>query len=139
MSSEIRQQIEAAIKDRPSVTPIGSVRPVKASLPEAIERIVDTLHPAKVILFGSYAYGMPNGDSDVDLLVIMDQVSSHKETYLKVCKLLRPREFPVDILVQASSELQQQTGRPNFFGTKSLHEEKCYMSDSADPRANAVP
>jgi len=115
MSSQVRQQIEAAIKDMPAVTPIGSARPVKTSLPEAIERIVDTLQPEKIILFGSYAYGTPTGDSDVDLLVVMDQVSSHKKTYLQVCKLLRPREFPVDILVKSLGELQPQVGRLNFF------------------------
>jgi len=42
-------------------------------LPEAIqahcEGIIREFHPEKVILFGSYAYGQPDADSDVDLLV----------------------------------------------------------------------
>jgi len=115
MSSKLRQQIKAAIKDMPAVTPIGSARPVKASLPEAIERLVGNLKPAKIILFGSYAYGTPNGDSDVDLLIVMDQVVSRKDTHLAACQLLRPREFPVDILVKSLGELQPKTGKLNFF------------------------
>jgi predicted nucleotidyltransferase len=34
------------------------------------QRVVDQFQPEKVILFGSYAYGQPTEDSDVDLLVI---------------------------------------------------------------------
>jgi predicted nucleotidyltransferase len=34
-------------------------------------RIADRFHPEKIILFGSYAYGRPHNESDVDLLVIM--------------------------------------------------------------------
>lgn len=43
---------------------------------EKIRRYVDELakrfHPERIILFGSCAYGTPNRDSDVDLLVVMD-------------------------------------------------------------------
>lgn len=38
---------------------------------EIKNRIVSGVHPEKIILFGSYAYGTPTKDSDVDLLVIM--------------------------------------------------------------------
>src|SRR5262245_2063535 len=34
-------------------------------------RIAERFHPEKIILFGSYAYGTPHNESDVDLLVIM--------------------------------------------------------------------
>src|SRR5438874_3264843 len=34
-------------------------------------RIAERFHPEKIILFGSYAYGKPHKESDVDLLVIM--------------------------------------------------------------------
>ena len=35
------------------------------------ERIVETFHPQRIYLFGSYASGKPTPDSDVDLLVIL--------------------------------------------------------------------
>lgn len=41
-------------------------------LKEAIKRIIEQFHPEKIILFGSYAYGQPTTDSDIDLLVVMD-------------------------------------------------------------------
>ena len=35
-----------------------------------VELVVETTNPDKIILFGSYAYGTPTDDSDLDLLVI---------------------------------------------------------------------
>lgn len=50
----------------------------QATVPVAIpdiqklaDQIVDRFKPCRVILFGSYASGMPTADSDVDLLVVM--------------------------------------------------------------------
>ena len=45
------------------VTPTGFRQPVQEALPRAIQRIVEALHPEKIILFGSYAYGTPTPDS----------------------------------------------------------------------------
>jgi predicted nucleotidyltransferase len=33
--------------------------------------VAEQFHPDKIILFGSYAYGTPHADSDVDILVVM--------------------------------------------------------------------
>ena len=38
---------------------------------ELAERIAQQFHPERIILFGSYAYGRPTPDSDVDLLVVL--------------------------------------------------------------------
>ncbi len=40
-------------------------------IPLIVEKL-KTIHPYKVILFGSYAYGTPDPDSDIDLLVVLD-------------------------------------------------------------------
>ena len=57
-------------------------------------QIVQQFHPQKVILFGSYAYGQPTEDSDVDLLVIMDTKARPVDRYLRVARLLRRAPFP---------------------------------------------
>ena len=41
---------------------------------EIKDRIVSAVQPEKIILFGSYAYGTPTKDSDLDLLVIMPSI-----------------------------------------------------------------
>jgi predicted nucleotidyltransferase len=95
--------------------PTGFSTPVVQTLPEAVQRIVQRLRPEKIILFGSYAYGAPTPDSDVDLLIIADLTGSAKERYLTVSDLLYPRPFPVDILVKTPQEVEQALQAGDFF------------------------
>ena len=97
------------------IVPTGCERPVSETLPEAVRRIARTLRPAKIILFGSYANGTPTPDSDVDLLVVMNTSASAKDRHLSVCRLLRPRPFPVDILVKTPQELEWALDKGDFF------------------------
>jgi uncharacterized protein len=46
-------------------------------LPLIVERL-KTIHPYKIILFGSYAYGVPDVDSDIDLLVVLNSETMPK-------------------------------------------------------------
>ena len=48
---------------------------------EIVRRIVSIAQPEKIILFGSYAYGNPDADSDIDLLVIKPGIKSKTEEY----------------------------------------------------------
>jgi len=97
------------------VHPVG-FPPVRKTLPGAIKRIVSELKPEKIILFGSYAYGVPTPDSDVDLLVIMKTKAKEIDRYVAVSNLLYPRQFPVDILVKTPKEIEvEKKKRGNFF------------------------
>jgi predicted nucleotidyltransferase len=91
----------------PETVPAGLKVSVGKSLPPAIQKIVQELNPEKIVLFGSYAYGNPNPDSDVDLLVIMKTKASYKDRSWAVSRLLLPRPFPVDILVKTPREVKQ--------------------------------
>lgn len=73
------------------------------------------MRPAKIVLFGSYASGKPTPDSDVDLLVIMETSAPPAERCLAVSQLLRPRPFPVDILVKTPLEIRQALDQGDFF------------------------
>src|SRR5437879_6319377 len=61
-------------------------------------QVADTFHPEKIILFGSYAYGTPHEDSDVDILVIMPARNELDQGYKIHSTLLPP--FPLDIIVR---------------------------------------
>jgi uncharacterized protein len=98
-----------------SVTPTGFHTPVADKLPEVVERLAAKLRPERIILFGSYAYGSPTPDSDVDLLVILETDASSMERYLAVSRLLYPRPFPVDILVRTPHEIEQALQTGDFF------------------------
>jgi uncharacterized protein len=93
----------------------GRMTPLGDALPRAVERIVHALDPEKVVLFGSYAYGAPAADSDVDLLIVMQTSASPTDRHLAVCRLLRPRPFPVDIVVRTPAEVAQALERGDRF------------------------
>jgi predicted nucleotidyltransferase len=97
------------------IVPTGCERPVSETLPKAVQRIAQALRPDRIILFGSYANGTPTPDSDVDLLVVMNTSASAKDRHLSVCRLLRPRPFPVDILVKTPQELEWALDKGDFF------------------------
>lgn len=54
---------------------------------EIVNRIVDAIHPLKIILFGSYAYGNPAHDSDVDLVVVTDTPLPKRQTSVALWNL----------------------------------------------------
>ena len=85
------------------------------TLRKIVHRMVQALQPKKIILFGSYADGTPSPDSDVDLLVIMETSAPPAERYLTVSRLLRPRPFPVDILVKTPKEIRRALDQGDFF------------------------
>ena len=107
-------QTVANMKAAP-IKPTGWPSPVAEELPAAVQRIAQALQPEKIILFGSYAYGTPTPDSDVDLLVIMKTMASQVERSLAVARLLRPRVFPVDILVRTPDEIERALRSGDFF------------------------
>ena len=46
--------------------------------------IVEKIHPERIILFGSQAYGQPTEHSDVDLLVIRRGIASEKQSNIEI-------------------------------------------------------
>jgi predicted nucleotidyltransferase len=84
-------------------------------LPEVVQRLVLALHPEKIILFGSHAYGQPGADSDVDLLVVMETDERPAQRIARVSALLSPRPFPVDIVVRTPGELARDLRRTDPF------------------------
>jgi predicted nucleotidyltransferase len=97
------------------VRPPGFAPVTAKALDEIVRRIVTSLRPDKIILFGSYGYGKPTDDSDVDLLVIMETSGRPADRYLAVSRLLRPRPFPLDILVKTPTEIAQALEKGDFF------------------------
>ncbi len=77
--------------------------------------IVREFSPLQVILFGSYAYGTPTEDSDVDLLVVMDIPES--ETSRQAGEILQriPRRFPMDLLVRSPEEIAYRVSYNDWF------------------------
>lgn len=73
-----------------------------------VKKIVSAFNPVKIVLFGSYASGAPREDSDLDLLVIMESGEGPVKRTAAVSRLLRPRQFPIDIIVRTPKEVKHQ-------------------------------
>jgi len=87
------------------VQPPGFTPVTNELLQNIVQRIVAGVQPQKIFLFGSYAYGTPSPDSDLDILVIMNTAKRPADRILDISRLLRPRPFPLDILVRTSAEI----------------------------------
>jgi len=72
-----------------------------------VERIVKEYQPQKVILFGSYADGHPQEDSDLDLLLIKDTHLPRFKRAREVNRLFNPYPFAMDILVYSTEEIKK--------------------------------
>lgn len=80
---------------------------VTDQLPEITQRIVDLIQPEKIILFGSYARGDYDQDSDIDLLVVVEGISSTRVESNRIRQALRGLLAPVDVIVATSDQLER--------------------------------
>lgn len=85
---------------------------------EATERLVDAAHPEKVILFGSYARGDFDKDSDLDLLVILPAVESRFDEMVRLRHLLRDIPMAIDVVVYSADRVKE---RQYLRGTMLYH------------------
>ncbi len=69
--------------------------------------IAEQFQPRRIILFGSYAYGHPRPESDVDLLVIMDTLYKESEQAVLIRQAINVL-FGLDILVYKPETLKQR-------------------------------
>lgn len=76
-------------------------------LPEITRRIVQTSDPQKIILFGSYARGTSNADSDLDLLIIVPGVKHLRQESIRLRRALRGLLVPVDIVVATPEQIDR--------------------------------
>jgi predicted nucleotidyltransferase len=79
---------------------------------ELLQKIVDRIRHAiqveQIILFGSYAWGTPHQDSDVDLFIIVE--ASNEPGYRRarsVYAALRGVAVPIDIIVKTRAEVKK--------------------------------
>lgn len=79
-----------------------------------VQHVVQQFKPEKVILFGSYAYGAPKPESDVDLLVVMNTSLKEVEQAIQIRQSIRSR-MALDLLVHTPEKLAQRLKLGDFF------------------------
>lgn len=72
------------------------------------DKIAMEFKPEKIILFGSWAWGKPEPDSDIDMLVVKKSSKPKMEREYELRSLLFPSEIPLDVIVYTPEELKQK-------------------------------
>ena len=78
------------------------------------QQIVEKFQPERIILFGSYAYGQPTEDSDVDLLVILPFEEMPVQRAIAIRQQIKS-PFPLDLMARTPEQIQQRLDMGDFF------------------------
>jgi predicted nucleotidyltransferase len=78
------------------------------------KQIARDFQPERIILFGSYAYGSPRDDSDVDILVILPFEGRSARKILEILNKTNP-QIPVDLIVCTPERLRERINKNDWF------------------------
>ena len=83
----------------------------KTAVEEAVRCIVEQIQPEAIYLYGSFAYGDPHNDSDIDLLVVVpDDRHSLRECTVSAYRALRSSFLPAELKVVSDSGFKRRVG-----------------------------
>jgi predicted nucleotidyltransferase len=108
----------------PNLVPMSAIR-------RLARQIAERFQPDKIILFGSYAYGTPTRDSDVDLLVIMPTRNQIAQA-VRIDEAIEPG-FALDLLVRTPRVLEQRLRWGDWF-LREIVERGKILYEKADGR-----
>jgi predicted nucleotidyltransferase len=94
--------------------------------------IIHRFHPEQIILLGSYAWGTPTDDSDIDLLVIKRYTGPSYIAASRIGMALDV-EFPMDLLIRSPAEVRRRLAINDFF-MKDILEQGLVLHDANDRR-----
>ena len=94
----------------------GDLTVPMAAIRRFAREVARRFQPEKIILFGSYAYGTPGKDSDVDILVVMPARNQHDQA-VKI-RWEVPRSFPLDLIVRTPKNLAWRLTAGESFHTE---------------------
>ena len=87
---------------------------IQQKIQEIANKIAKEYRPEKIILFGSYAWGKPGPDSDVDLFIIKETENTRRLAS-EIDGSIFPRHFAIDILVYKPNQAKEREARGDFF------------------------
>ncbi len=110
---------------------------IEEKLKDVTDRLVKTFNPYQIIIFGSQVYGHSTPDSDVDLLIIMESDKRPAARAAQVSSVLRPRPFPMDILVRTPKEIQYRLDIGDYFIREVMEQGKTLYERSVSERVGS--
>src|SRR5262252_10905154 len=113
----------------------GKPRVTVADIHCVVDQIVERFHPSKIWLFGSFAYGTPTPDSDVDLLIAMDTSLRNVQQAVEIRKAVA-FPFPVDLLVRTPHQIAERLALGDEFFCEVLTK-GIVLHETADARVES--
>ena len=96
--------------------------PTQSVLEEVVRRIVKSVQPLRIILFGSAARGNMGPDSDLDILIVMPEGIHRRQTALVAYRALRGLGVPKDVIVVTERDIIEHGDNPSFVLKPALNE-----------------
>jgi len=83
---------------------------IRTEIQKITRRVIDTYQPEKIILFGSYAYGKPGANSDLDLLIIKKTSERFFDRLVNVRRIVSDpmRSIPFEPIVLTPDEVKER-------------------------------
>ncbi|MBI4081906.1 MAG: nucleotidyltransferase domain-containing protein [Candidatus Lambdaproteobacteria bacterium] len=99
-------------------------RPPENVLRELVRRIVETVHPLRIVLFGSAARGQMGPHSDLDVLVVMPDGIHRRETAVRLYHAMAGLGWATDFAVVTEEDVRLYGGEPSLVICPALEEGK---------------
>ena len=97
---------------------------VKIELESLLKEINQVVRASSIYLFGSYAYGEPTEDSDLDICIVTDDKSKRKVEIMKLIRkaIAKVQNMPVDLLIYYSDEFNERVKSNCTLESQILHQ-----------------
>ena len=99
-------------------------KPDQKVLSELVRRIVDSVNPLRIILFGSAARGKMGAHSDLDILVVMPDGVHRRRTAQAIHRRLFGMGVAKDIVVVTEQDIREYGDNPSLILSPALNEGK---------------
>jgi|WetSurMetagenome_2_1015567.scaffolds.fasta_scaffold00572_11 uncharacterized protein len=103
---------------------MNTYRDMNGMTDEFVRRVVSSVHPLRIILFGSFARGDENNNSDLDALIVMPDGSACRRTAKTIYARLSDFGFAADIIVATPSILEKHKDNQSLVYFRAMREGK---------------
>ena len=90
---------------------------IQKIITEVVEKIKMEYEPDKIILYGSYAYGTPTEDSDIDLFIVKETDKRRIDRFVEVSPLVENPDYhiPISHLIYTPEEIKRRLAMGDQF------------------------
>lgn len=90
---------------------------IRKMISDIIEKLKNRYNPLKVVLFGSYAYGTPTADSDLDIFILKSTRKRSVDRFVQVKRIIYNPDYkiPVSPLIYTPKELEERLRKGDDF------------------------